>query len=414
MSTLTELIRISKQYPIRRCYIKRRDTNGDYEADWQRIDNYNGVSRVKNWGSISIEIDWQPGQIATFNVSNLTVQFRNDDGLFNVETDERSVWDGYLNRQKTKLKIECGYMDTDGSTEVGVASIFEGYIDRVQVSDNQIAKVTVLSYQNVLQGYDFSDLSLSGTDTVNNIVNAIMNQSKITTYIPYVAADAAQNKTIVIASLSGSYWDVIKQLSLVSGSVPKLVADTWSFIKREVDASSSFDFVGKGSSQISDIFKISKYDDEGADRVVTKWFSSEGETAETADATLRTKYPNDKDIDLSLINTTGDRQDIVDELLAQWENPKPVINFETRFLVNTLEPLNKITLDVLGETYPTDIFIWDAFNWIPDEDNIVNGAPRWGGILGAITLNSSDSWMVTKVEKNINSWSTKIVAEKQP
>ena len=415
MATLTQLIRRGKQFAIRRCYIKRRDeTTGVYEADWVRVDNYNGKSRVKNWGTVSIEIDNQPNRIAGFNVSNLTIQFRNDDGLFNVETTTGSLWFGYLNRQKTKLKVECGYED-DAGDDVGVASIFEGYIDRVKIGDDQLAKITILSYQNLLQGYEFEDIAgLGATETVNTLIDAMMNQVKIVEYIPYVAADAAQNKTITVADLSGSYWDVIKILCYKSGSVPKLVGDVWSFKKREIDASSSFDFEGKGSTAISDIFKISSYDDEGADRITTKWFSSGGESATTTDATLRLKYPIDKTIDLELISSGAERQDIIDELLSQWENPKPIIEFETRFLVNILEPLNKITLNVIGEAYPQCIFIWDSFNWIPDENNITPDAPCWGGILGAITIDSSEEWMITKVKKNINSWTTTVKAEKQP
>ena len=90
---LVDLIKLNKHRPDRRLYIKRRlTTDGSYESDWLRIDNYLNKQRVIDWGSVSQTVDEQPGLIAAFTVSGLSLSLDNYDGLFNIETKESSLW----------------------------------------------------------------------------------------------------------------------------------------------------------------------------------------------------------------------------------------------------------------------------------------------------------------------------------
>lgn len=403
---ITTLIRSNLQRPVRKLYIKRRDNSNNFETNWVQIDHYKLTNRVISWGSVSLSIDDYEGRIGSFNCSNLTLTVKNDDGLFNVETEERSLWYGYLNRKFTKVKIDVGYLDADGN-EIGVATIFEGVINKVKISDDQKATIEVLSYQTILNKYDIVDLSLTGSKTVNQIITSIMNQTKITKYIPYVAPNVDVNSTVPDCTvLSGTYWEVLKYLAYRSNSVPLVYGSSFQMVSRTVTGANVWDFYGKGNP-ISDIYKIDSFDDEGADRVRVFWIvENSAVQAKSADATLLAKYLDEPEtINLDDIQA-ADRQAIVDALLTEWEKPKPVIEFTTRFLVNQVKPLDLVSIDITGQVVPSNSFIWDAWAW--DDGSV------WGKISGAITIISSNQWKVLNVSKNIDSWQTKIKAEMKP
>ncbi len=409
MATIQELIRRNYQRPVRKVYIKRKlATDGSYETEWVRVDNWNNKNKVINWGSVSIEIDHQDYRISGFNISTHTLIVDNSEGLFNSEDDSRSIWAQgslYLNRKYTKIKIDCGYLDEDG-TETGVATVFEGVIDSVKTGDDQKARIRSLSYVSVLKGYDITDLSMTGTKSVNTIIDLIMNQTKITTFIPHVASDAEENADIINTDdMEGTYWDIITDLALKSASVPLLNGSVWAFASRTATSLSVFDFIGKGTRGTSDIINVNSFD-AGDSKVKLHWIV-EGTNIEaiSTDALLLKKYLGDPErINLDDVNTTGEKQDIVNELLDQWENPKPVLEFTTRFFINQLAPLDKITISIKGQTIPLDTFIWGAWTW--DDGSL------WGKKVGAVIIPDSDSYMITRVGKNIDSWNNKIKCEK--
>jgi len=96
---------------FRRAYIKRRQSSdGKYESSWQDITPY-----IKNWGQFEVSVD--DVRVNRFTFSGLTIVARNDAGKFNPETNANSLWNGYLSRYRTLLKIEAGY-EQDNGTEV--------------------------------------------------------------------------------------------------------------------------------------------------------------------------------------------------------------------------------------------------------------------------------------------------------
>jgi len=310
-----------------------------------------------------------------------------------------------LNRKYTKVKIDVGYLDVNGS-EVGVETIFEGYVDKATISDQQTSKLQVLSYQTVLKKYEVSDLIMSGGKTINAVIDLIMNQAKITKFIPFIASDVAVNSTITDTStLKGTYWNILKDLCFKANSVPLVYGSSFQTVDRTVTGSPVWTFFGKGSAN-SDIFKINSYDDEGADRVRVFWIADSGESAKSVDATLLAKYLDDPEtINLDEIDV-GDRAAMLNALLAEWENPKPVMEFTTRFLINQVKPLDIVAIDIEGNVVPSNTFVWGAWVW--------GDGSVWGKNTGAINVGVGSSWKVTKITKNINSWSNKVKLELIP
>lgn len=405
--TLSQLIKRSMKRPVRRCYIKRRLLSGAYESDWFRIDFLGGQNRVIDWGSFSLEIDCQPGQIANFEISGIDLVFDNQEGYFNVETDYQSKWypdATYLNRRYSKMKIDVGYLAED-DTEVGVETIFEGVVERVVIAEDQTATVSALPYTAILNSYLVADLGLSGSGTVSSVVTAIMNQSKITTYIPYIAPTNTLNPTISDrALLEGTYWDVLKQLAQQSNAIPVLSGSAFSFQDR-VAGSVVWNFQGAGT-QFPDIRSVLAYDDEGADRVRVYW-QAQGTTltALSSDSVLKLKYLNSPQIiELDDYDDTN-KQSILNSLLTEWEQPRPTIEFETEFMVNVIDILDKVTMKIVGPVSPQGrVGKWGSGKW--------GDGQKWGRARGSINVNSGVEWMVTRILKDINNWNCQILAER--
>lgn len=411
MTTIQNLIKRNKHYPIRRLYIKRRDLTGAYEGAWYRIDNYKNRNRIISWGGNITSLDSDPQIIGAFEVSGTSIVVDNSEGFFNVETYNGSIWwsepAAYLNRKYTKIKIVCGYLDDDG-TELGVTDDFEGYIDSVTISEDYTATLNCLSYQGILQKYSVSDLSLTGSKTVNEIVATIMNQSKITTYLSYNAPASDYNFTVSDSSqLDGTYWDILTDLAFKSNSIIYLQGDTFEF-KARTAGNLAWDFKGANSNAPQDIYEVLEYDDEGTGRIRV-YFKAEGLalTAETSDTILSLKYKGEPEIVNIDFADAGDRQNILNGLLAEFQNPTPIILFSCKYLLNLVQILDKITIEIVGQIRPgaeSGGFIWDAWTW--DDGSV------WSEELGGIVISSGQEWKVTSIEKNRDDFIMIIRAEK--
>ena len=408
---LADLIKLNKHRPTRKMYIKRRlASDGSYEADWVRIDNWLNKQRIIDWGEISINIDEQPGVVASFDVSELAITTDNYDGSFNVETYEFSIWHPettYLNRRYTKLKIETAYLDADNA-EIGTANDFEGLIESVTISEDGLANIIILSYQSIFTRYPISDLSLSGSMTAEAIIAAICNQAKITIYMPYVAPSTGTNYTVTNAALlKGSYWDILQELAFKSDSTIYLEVGVFKILPRN-PGSVVWNFKGSGSDAPNDIFGVDEYDDEGIGKIRVFWQEEDGSTfAKSVNANLLLKYLSEPElVDLTNIDS-GDKQDILDALLVKWQQNRPIILFSTKYLLNQISLLDKLTIDIRGRVSPgigAGGFRWGSWNW--------GDGSTWGKEIGGIIISSATEWMATQIIKNFNNWSMSIRAEK--
>ncbi len=422
MTTKTDLINNPKQYVYRHVYIKRRSLLNVYEDNWQRIDFINGFDQVFDFGQTDISIDANPGEIANFDIQTYSISVDNKDGRFNIETDSNSLWYGYLTRKYTKIKIECGYTDFagdlmtwgafgwgDGSKWGGTTSsvIFEGVINKVIVDENQIATLQCASYNQVLQKYDISDLSLTGNKTVTQIYDAMMTQSKITMFITYVSPTPKLDNTIDSSLLAGTYYDVLKDIALLSHSVIYIDGSTINFLAKTFMTTSAYDFKGAGNIGNIDIFKVQSFDDEGDDRIRLYWKSTgEARTAINSDATLNAKYLQEpQEIDLSLMTSSVEKDALLASLLDEWDSTKPIITFETKFMLGIVKPLDLVTIDIRGQTRPAkNVFQFGSSIW--------GDGSVYGSQYGSIKIPSTQTWGIIKISKDIQNWRFVITAQR--
>jgi len=411
MTALTDLIQLNKHRPVRKLYIKRRLISGSYEGSWVRIDRWHKEQDVViDWGSVSINIDEQPGIIGAYDVSGLTMMVNNNDGFFNIETYDNSIWypdTTYLNRRYTKIKIETAYLDSSDA-EVGAVSDFEGFIDNILISEDGLATLGILSYQSIFTKYPISDLSLTGSMTAEAVITAICNQAKITTYMPYVAPNTSYNYTISDTSLlEGTYWDILQELAYKSDSTIFLNGSVFKVVPRTA-GSVVWNFKGSGSDEPNDIFSVTEYDDEGIGKVRVYWKEEDGATfAKSSDATLLLKYLSEPElVDLTNI-AAGNKQGILDALLTKWEANRPIISFDCKYLLNQIDLLDKLTIEIRGRISPelgAGGFRWGSWTW--DDGSV------WGTEVGGIIIGSGTEWMTTQIVKDFQNWRMSIRAEK--
>lgn len=94
---------------FRRAHIRRRlASTGQYETDWVSI-----TPLVKSWGTLESAID--DIALNTFTHNGITLRVQNNQGDFNPENYLSSLWNGFLTRYRTLVRIQMGYEDTDAS-----------------------------------------------------------------------------------------------------------------------------------------------------------------------------------------------------------------------------------------------------------------------------------------------------------
>lgn len=104
MSSVLDRIKAAKSRVFTRCYVKRRSAStGLFESSWQEI-----TDDVKKFGKITNAIDAQRRSKFTFGTAKIVVE--NSSGRYNPHNDISSFWYGYLNQQRTLVRIDAGFL----------------------------------------------------------------------------------------------------------------------------------------------------------------------------------------------------------------------------------------------------------------------------------------------------------------
>ncbi|GBR74579.1 hypothetical protein NO1_1730 [Candidatus Termititenax aidoneus] len=414
---LIDLIRRPNFKPIRRCYIKRRLTNGIYEPEWVLISQISGVNTVSKWGSYSIKTEeTETGDIGEFSISQLTMEFKNDDGKFNWENDNRSLWYGYLNRKFTKIRIETAYFDFDLGAEVGNTVIFEGLVDKVTGGDNQKASVVCIGYQDVLHKIDIRSAwpgVVPLTIMASELVALMLGNARVMEFFEVGSINLGVDYKIKVREgntflLTLTFWHNLKMICKKSSSIPLIIGNKLYVQDSNAGSELPFIFNGVGSGQNIDIYKIDQ-DQEGADKVRVWWKVKDTSIeAKSTDPILLLKYlDSPEEVDLSEVDTTTEpyKQSIVQRLLTKWQYPIPTVTLEVRYMNGIVWPLHKARINNAGLfTETEDGFFWNG--WIWDDGS------KWNGLSGAVSIFPDQLWLVDKVTYDVDKWKTSLTLSK--
>lgn len=337
-TTINSLIKAPVAQVFRRAYIKRRDaTTGQFESDWYEISR-----DVKTWGKIVNQIDSSRRNKFVFGNAKMTLQ--NEEGLYNPAEFSSSLWNGYLNQQRTLVKIEAGYLkptkidgiwrvteypmesvnwdevlwDADNALWDGTGvspTVFTGVISGdILLSDKNEVTLNIKPLVSVFQDYaarnltgwtstgftasQFVTLLRDQTDGAGNFVFRPFFGNTTSSWDISTTSTVFSNLNTSTAAdvIDKTAWEIVEKLAEVENFVPYVSRDgTFKFVSRDSEASggSAFEFHGAGSfsgeygqtikSVDSFGFKISKY----YSRVQIKWRSEDTSSAyEVIEATL--------------------------------------------------------------------------------------------------------------------------------
>ena len=408
---ILDLIHKATKKPYKRMYIKRRNSAGEYESTWQRIDSKDGIARVNSWGTIEYSIDAEKVIVNTWDISQLKNSFSNYDGWFNSSLDDRSFWFGYLDHKDTKLKVDIGLYDRD-DTVVGEITIFEGLIVNAENTSDLISSISTADYSKKLNEISFQDFGLEGqTLSTSEIIDAIFTDSTVTMFFDsYVNSPKKDYDLLVDSDINDifleSAWQVLQYLAKISSSTISVVGDAFNFVGRDYNSGGSVDATIYGTGSNSPygnltLYGSAIYDKGGSDKLYTTIVeTSTGSKVQSLAPSLLIEGRT-KEIDLSDIVSDADKTEIITEYLSRFGVKRPTISINCSNYMGLLYPFNKFSVDSPGrQKVADDVFIWGVSYW--------EGSDVWGVRTGANKVYPSEVFNIEKVSYDLDVWATNV------
>jgi hypothetical protein len=406
---------------FRRAYIKRRSTStGLFESDWVEI-----TSDVKSWGKVSSQID--SVRLYTFTFGNMKMVMHNDDGRYNPEDEESSLWYGYLNQQRTLVKIEAGFVNRtkiDGVWYEGeypsqvywdkalwdfetslwdqdiTPIVFTGVVSGdISLMDTNEVSLNIKPLTSIFQDYPARNLTgwTSTGFTASNFINLLRDQTdgssgfvfrnffnNTTTYWDISATSVVYsnlNTSTAKDVIDSTVWDIIEKLSEAENYVPYVTRDgIFKFVSREANTVGvSYEFHGAGSpdsyygSTVTKLNsagrKISKY----YSRVQVKWKEEDTSTSyEVVESQFLVSGNSNPwvlgtrtlEITNLFIPTAAVANSLATAIFNDYSALKKEIDFSTTFVPH-LDLLDRFAF-YYDPTVYTANSLWDEYNWAFD------------------------------------------------
>jgi hypothetical protein len=404
---------------FRRAYIKRRsNTTGLYEADWLDITEY-----VENWGTIQNSID--AIRLNNFKHSGLSLTCRNDEGKFNPHGHVNSLWNGFMPRPRTLLKIEAGYEDDDG-TELPADPTQGIFILTDNVPINAMTNKAVMQFKSLVSMFEeeraINVAGLNGTQSASDLITKIRDHTdgsgnllfrQVISQASWVIQTTTANYNPATGtSLDGlSCWDLMNKLAEAEGYI--LIIDrTGQFEFRDRDertTASQFTFYGVGFKN-QNVISLNEYVEpinKYYNYYRLKYLTPDTSISYVTSGTTTTIDPSSTawmygvrtyDFENTLINDTTTAQTIVDNRRSQFDSIKEELKVKAKFTPQ-LEISDKVLFSYrsydLAETT-----LWDQFNW--DE-------AEWAGEAGEIFDWADIEFKILSKKTNLDNFTTEFI-----
>lgn len=456
MSDINTQIKKSKSKVFKKLYIKRRlASTGLFESSWQDISK-----DVKTWGTISKSIDHV--RYSRVRFSDVSVVMANDNGTYNPEDNESSMWFGYASQQRSLVKIEAGFIHQTLSSS-GIytntllpsdPTVFVGVIQGdIALSDSN---EVVLPVKPLLQVFrDFSTRNLTGLTTAGmtagQFIQTLRDQTDgssnyifrpffgdTTTYWTYTTT------SIVYKDISSSYesaqlapasavvqndfqnlnvWDVIERLAEAENSVPYITRDgKFRFIDRDANSvTAAFAFYGRGflsgrhGVTIKQLGYLPKKTSDYYSRVEVKWNDVATSTSVVVTQTSMVVGNNNAwnygqrtfSIDNPWLATLTAAQSVANTIFSAVSAVPAEINFTTSFVPH-LEVLDLVAVNYQSSDYSADEY-WDLSDWA--EDTTIAAADLFWARGDALEF-QGDEFKLTSISMNLDSLECRFIGLK--
>lgn len=427
MATIESLIKQAKAEVFRRAYIKRRVLGtGLFESSWVEITN-----DVKSWGKISSTID--SVRLNQFTFANVKLVMHNDDGRYNPEDDEASLWYGYLNQQRTLVKIEAGFktrtLRSDGvwitaefpssalwddavwdgaaavwdPSEIGSPVVFTGIISGdILLSDKNEVALNLKPLTSIFQDYPSRNLTgwTSTGFTASQFITLLRDQTDgsgsfvfrpffndTTTYWDISATSQVYsnlNTSTAAGVRASTVWDIIEKLSEAENYVPYITrSGVFKFVSRSANTTTAmYEFHGAGSNDsyygctIKNINSVSRKLSKYYSRIEVKWGNDDTSTSyEVVQSTFTVSPSSNPWVlghrTLKIENNYIPNGTVANALATQIFNDYSSLKREVDFTTSFVPHLD--LLDRFAIYYEPVLAsansLWDQYNWAADSTN---------------------------------------------
>lgn len=421
--TVKTLIKDPIAKVFRRASIKRRNlVTGLFESDWVEI-----TPDVKSFGKITNQID--SVRRNKFKFGNAKLVMDNKNGEYNPHDSPSSLWYGYLNQQRTLVKIEAGFI-SPVKNEYGVwvrnefpaeslwdsavwdsashswdasgsSAVFNGIISGdLPLSDKNDVVLNIKPLVSIFQ--DFPARNLTGWTstglTASQFVTMLRDQTDGAgsfIFRPFFGNTTSQwdisttsnvfsnlNTATAEDVIDKTAWEVVEKLAEAENFVPYVSrTGIFKFISRTaVDTAASFQFHGAGSvnteyghtikSVSSYGFKISNY----YSRVQIKWQTPSTSTSYVVqESTLTVSAASNPwvlgvrtlAIENTYIPTSTVAQTLALSIFTDVSSLKKEIEFTTSFVPH-LDLFDRFSMYYDPAQF-TAANLWDQNNWAADD-----------------------------------------------
>jgi len=424
MATIESSIKSPKAEVFRRAFIKRRSqVTGLFESTWLEVSD-----DVKSWGKVSSQID--SVRLYKFTFGNMKMVFHNDQGRYNPEDEENSLWYGYLNQQRTLVKVEAGFytrsLQSSGVWETtenpspvswddavwdeGIWDqntspiVFTGIVSGdILFSDKNDVALNIKPLTSIFQ--DFPARNLTGWSSTGVTASQFIGMLRDQTdgagqfiFRPFFN-DAASYWDISTTSTNYSnlntsgaadvvdktVWDIIEKLAEAENFVPYVTRDGYfKFVSRSANTTTvAFEFHGAGNSssyyggtikQINSVGrKLSKY----YSRVEVKWAAAETSTSYEVIQSQFLVASNSNPwvlghrtlkIDNLYIPNSTIANNLATAIFNDYSALKKEVDFTTTFIPH-LDLLDRFSLYYEPSEASVNS-LWDTYNWANDATNL--------------------------------------------
>jgi len=382
--SLQKLIKRKKHQVFRKIYVKRRETGGDYEADWYEIPE----DDIQSYGAIETGIeDVLPNFYST---AGLSFRLSNLKGLYSDTDESKSIFYNNVSINNTLVRIDAGYYDDDGTQYPTNATLFLGVIATDSTYDDKFnAKFSCKQLSAVFENFPADRVSgLGVTQTASELIEKVRdfqdtngvfffrkyfslsawNISTSTAVYNLATSTALQNVTV---------WDLMQNLAVAENYVVYTGNDqTFNFIPRsEVSATADFKFSGLGDNAPSWGFNImgdmvvEKNYRKVYNRVKVQFNSTDtttsyfikNESFAWGDDSSSYKYGVREYSYKNYFLTVVSAETIADKIFNEYYLPKEEVRLTAKFLPH-LQVGDRVTVSYKPFVSETGA-LWDFFLW---------------------------------------------------
>lgn len=355
-------------------YVQAFDEDKNYTGSFTEITSDVDLSSI---GKIKQSIDNQNFNVGVFKYTNLNLKVNNTSGKYSEPGNLRSI---FINKRIDSIVKVTWCEEEEGGPICGIAicgnavlggeiNVFYGLLNDIASSQDiadSILNFSVQGLESLFSRVATNYSSLSGSDTISDIIYDLLNQTSITDLMTVSALNISCSIDQVPDDITGLEETTVKealdQLLEASNSILYVSLDdqTIYVTPRTPGGSVSFSFYGQssdsGSENIVDIKGIST----GLNRTFNFW-KWRDTTLTSKDATSISTYGvRKKELDIDLITNTTKRNNILSDYKDEFYTPKQELKLTTILDYNTVE---LFFLDRVDVDYPA------VFS--PSEDGLI-------------------------------------------